>query len=358
MKRVLVILLALCLLLVYGCAAEPAQETTEVTTEATTQVTTEAPTEPQLQYSHPLTGEVLDAPYTGRPTGVVLGNTKTALPQHGIGQADMVYEAVVEGSTTRFLAIFDDFTDVDRVGPIRSLRTFFTSVGASYDSPVIHCGGSEKALKGYHDINNKMENWEHIDQRFNGKYFYRDEERKKDGYGLVHRLFSTGEKLVNVLEAKELNKTNEAGVSYGLKFAETVALNGEAANNITIKFKGGKTTKFTLNDAGFYEAYQHKKTLVDGETGKVVPFRNVFVLCAKHEVESDKNYPRSFYTLTGEGEGYFACNGKIVSIKWTRKSVSDPFSYTLSDGTPITLGVGKTYTAIIADSSSAGVTYE
>lgn len=363
MKRILVIVFAVCLLLVYGCAAEPVQDTpeatTEVTTEApTTEAPTEAPTEPKVQYTHPLTGEALDAPYTGRVTGIVLGNTKKALPQYGISKADMLYEAVVEGATTRFLAIFDDLSDVPRVGPVRSLRTFFTSVTTSYGGATVHCGGSEKGLKGYHDINNKLENWEHIDQRFNGKYFYRDADRKAQGYAYEHRLFATGEKLVQALAAKKYNTVTEGGVSYGLQFAETVSLNGETAKEITVKFKGGKLTSFEMNDKGLYEASQYKKDIIDGETKEVIAFRNVLVLRAKHKIESDKNYPRSFYTLTGEGEGYFACDGKIVAIKWSRKTVNDPFSYTLVDGTPVTLGVGKTYTAIIADSDSAGVTYE
>lgn len=373
MKRVLIITFVLCLLFTYGCSAQPTQETPETTAgvekPADTQVqnTPDTPVDPEPQpepeppkpqYTHPLTGEALDAPYTGRPTAVVLGNTKKALPQHGIGKADMVYEAVVEGSMTRFLVIFDEFSDVEKIGPVRSLRTFFTSVGASYDAPVMHCGGSEKALKGYHDINNKISNWEHIDQRFNGKYFYRDEQRKSQGYSLEHRLFTTGEMLTKALEAKNFNTVNENGVSYGLQFADAPELTGESANKITVKFKGGKTTDFTLNDAGLYEAYQHKTTLVDGETGEAVAFRNVFVLLTKHKTERDKNYPRSFYTLTGSGEGYFACDGKIVEIKWTRETVNDSFSYTLADGTPLTLGVGKSYTAIVADSDSAGVTYQ
>lgn len=363
MKRIFVLVLAVLMLFTCACGAQSGEDTPETTeattTEApTTEMPTEAPTEPAPQYTHPMTGEPLSAPYTGRPTAVVLGNTKKALPQHGIGDAVMVYEAVVEGATTRFLAVFDDVSTVKNIGPVRSLRTFFTSVATSYGGVAIHCGGSEKGLKGYHDINNKLENWEHIDQRYNGKYFYRDADRKAQGYAYEHRLFATGEKLSEALAAKKYNTVTEGGVSYGLQFAETVSLNGETANKITVKFKGGKTTTFEINDEGLYEASQYKKDIIDGETKKVISFRNVLVLRAKHKIESDKNYPRSFYTLTGEGEGQFACDGKIVEIKWSRKTVNDPFSYTLTDGTAVTLGIGKTYTAIVADADSAGVTFE
>jgi hypothetical protein len=51
--------------------------------------------------------------------------------------------------------------------------------------------------------------------------------------------------------------------------------------------------------------------------------------------------------LEGKGTGYYACNGQVIPIKWSRESVYDPFTYTLKDGTPLTFGVGKTYIAII-----------
>lgn len=363
MKRIAVILLALCLLLLCGCA--PATDSTATTgqgasdTAEPTPAPTTEPTEPPVLYRHPLTGEPLDQPYTGRPISVVINNLKKCLPQHGIADADMMYEVETEGGITRFLAIYSDLTNVETIGPVRSLRTFFTSIAESYDSPTIHCGGSVKGLKGMHDFNNKLSNWEHIDQRFNGKYFYRDQQRKKQGYAYEHTLFTTGEKLIAAVAAKKYNTVSDTEVSYGLQFADEVSLAGEAATNITVTFTGKKTSTFKLDTAtGLYKASQYKKDHVDGNTGKVMAYRNVLVLQTPQKRDNDGYYLRSYYTLTGKGEGYFACDGKIVPIQWNRKSVSDPFSYTLSDGTPITLGVGKSYVAVIGVSGAAGVSYE
>lgn len=366
MKRISVIVLIVCLLLLCGCAPEyevpyaPTQAGTsaqEPTAEATVPPTEE--TEPQLQYRHPLTGEPLAEPYTGRPVSVVINNLKKCLPQYGIGEADMMYEVETEGGITRFLAIYSDLTDVAAIGPVRSLRTFFTSIAESYDTPTIHCGGSVKGLQGMHDFNNKLKDWEHIDQRFNGDYFYRDKERRKQGYALEHTLFTTGELLTEALAKKKLNTVYDSEVSYGLQFADEVALEGETANTVTVKFKGKKTSTFTLDaTTGLYKASQYKQDHVDGATGDVLSYRNLFVLRSPQKRSSDGAYVRSYYTLTGQGEGYFACDGKIVPITWSRKSVSDPFSYSLADGTPVTLGVGKTYVAVIDIESPAGVTYE
>ena len=245
------------------------------------------------------------------------------------------------------------------IGPVRSLRTFFTSIAASYDSPTIHCGGSVKGLQGMHDFNNKLKNWEHIDQRFNGDFFYRDKERRSQGYALEHTLFTTGEQLIEALAKKEFDTVSDTEVSYGLQFADEVTLGGETANTVTVTFTGKKTTTLTLDAAtGLYKASQYKKDHIDGTTGETLAYRNVLVLTSPQKRSNDGYYVRSYYTLTGEGEGFFACDGQIVPITWSRKSVNDPFSYSLADGTPITLGVGKSYVAIIGNKSPAGVKYE
>ncbi len=365
MKRLFAIALTLCLLLLCGCAPTyevpyaPTQNSTEPSADVTEEPTTEPVTEPALLYRHPLTGEALATPYTSRPVAVVINNLKKCLPQYGISSADMMYEVETEGGITRFLAIFSDLSDVDSIGPVRSLRTFFTSISASYDIPSVHCGGSVKGLQGMHDFNNKLKNWEHIDQRFNGKFFYRDKARKSQGYAYEHTLFTTGEKLTAALADKKYNTVYDSEVSYGLQFADQVTLGGETANKITVTFKGKKTSTFTLDAAtGLYKASQYKKDHVDGGTGAVMSYRNVLVLQSPQKMSSDGYYTRSYYTLTGNGKGYFACDGQVVPITWSRKSVNDPFSYSLTDGTPVTLGVGKSYVAIIGTSGAAGVAYE
>ena len=50
---------------------------------------------------------------------------------------------------------------------------------------------------------------------------------------------------------------------------------------------------------------------------------------------------------TGTGTGYFACNGQIVEINWSRATVNDPFTFTLTNGNPVTFGVGATYIGVI-----------
>ena len=138
----------------------------------------------------------------------------------------------------------------------------------------------------------------------------------------------------------------------GLQFADDVVPEGEAATKVTVTFRGKKTSDFTYDAAtGLYSIRQYDRDLIDGTTGEQLAFKNLLVLYAEQTKRKGGSYMRSYYDLLGEGDGYFAVDGKIVKIKWSREEATDPFTYTLEDGTPITLAVGKTYLAVSATTS-------
>lgn len=364
MKRFTLLLLVLCLLLC-ACGRKSAESTettadatqasadaTQATTEATKQETTSSTTEPEPQtYRHPLNGTLLEEPWTERPVAVVINNYESALPQHGISQADFLYEIETEGGITRRLGIFSNIRDVEKVGSIRSARTYFLNVATSYNAPLVHCGGSNYALDAQYD--NKggtLSNWEHIDEQTNWTYFFRDKDRQNSGYAFEHTLFTTGESIMNAMEARGYSTEMEDGVDYGLLFAEEPEMKGEKAEEVTICFRGSKKTTATYNKStGLYEISQYKGVGVDGNDDTTLATRNVLVIYAKQTKEGIL----SFYNLIGVGEGLFACDGKIVPILWSRDEVTEPFVYTLMDGTPITLGVGNTFVGVVADTSPA-----
>ena len=368
MKRLICLLLVLCLVLA-GCGKKeaevptepateaPVTEATEApTTEATEPPTTEAtepetePTEPPLPMVNPLTGEALENYYTGRPVAFTINNISAALPQHGLNELDWMFEVETEGGITRCLGLITDPSNVGKLGPVRSCRTYFLNVSVSYNAPLFHCGGSEFSDNYQYNLNDRLDGWDHFDQMTNGgKYFYRDS--RGGGYALEHTLFTSGDRLAKAMEENSLNPTGDEIVDYGYQFAESVDLQGQAASEVVIRFRGGKSTTMRYDEeSGLYLARQYGSRWVDGTTGDSAAFRNVLV------VNTDQTNPtgkHSFYELDGSGDGWFAVDGQIVPVKWHHEDVKGPFSFTLEDGTPITLGVGSTYCAIIDGSVEA-----
>ena len=382
MKRYLAFLLLLCLVLT-GCktkkpnptpTASPSDAPTTQATETPAQPEetepptepedTEPPTEPSTQpsvvlYRHPLTGVPLDAPYTGRPVAFSVGNTIAALPQHGISQADLFFEIEAEGDITRFLAVITDLEAVPAIGPIRSARTFFNSVAAACNAPISHCGGSNRGILGYHDLyGSKISGWEHFDQfTYGDKYYHRDMDRYNyQGYAWEHCLFTTGEKMLKALADQKYQSSEPWDL--GLHFADDAKVEGDAATSLSVYFRGGKRSDFAYDaTTGLYSIRQYDRELIDGNTNKQLTFRNLFVLYAEQTKKKGGSYVRSYYDLLGEGEGYFAADGKITKILWSREDVNSPFVFTYEDGTPVTLGVGQSYIAISATTSKP-VTYK
>ena len=339
--------------------AEPTELTTEPTTEATTEATTvpiTEPTEPPVLFRNPLNGMPLGAPYTGGAVAVVINNNRAALPQSGISAADLIYEFETEGDITRLLAVFSDLYMAGTIGPVRSTRTFFNNIAVSYDAPLIHCGGSKPGLSGHYDDNGiRVPDWKHINESYFPEYFFRDEERFESGqYSWEHTLFTTGNDLAKAVEDRGYRTVNENGTDFGLQFAENPELDGETAEQIIVNFRCGKKTTMTYDaHYGVYRAEQFGQEHLDAATGLGMTYQNVLVLYTKQWSKFDGTYDRSYYALQGSGTGHFACNGQIVPILWSRENLNDPFSYTLQDGTPITLAVGNTYVGIVSDKVTA-----
>ncbi len=362
MKRITATLLVV-LLLLCGCKKsdqpmvttlpEATVEETTTVPETTVEETTVEETEPPMLYRNPFTGALLEEPFMARPYATVINNIYEAQPLHGVGQADILYEITAEGggSITRMLAIFSDISQVEKLGSIRSSRTYLIDISKAYDALFVHSGGSDYAYSKL-----RSEGINNLDGLYaSTKYFYRDQDRLSAGYALEHTLFSSGDRIIELTKEKGYTTTYEELVDFGLQFDEEAAVSGESARTIKAYFfsKGGKGTFFEYDsELGTYSAVQHfygkyDRDLKDANSDETLEFKNVFFL---YSVTTSDGY-RMFAQLTGEGTGYYALDGQIVPIRWSRATEEDPFVYTLEDGTPLTLGVGKTYVGILPTGS-------
>ncbi len=366
MKRSILAFLLLSLIL--GCLAGCSQKSTEVpvtsevievtpepTPEPTSEPTPEPTPEPEVTpeptpepepegFHNPLTGETVEEDMsTLRPYLVMINNIRVAQPQEGISKADIIYELMEEGGITRMMAFFLDMEDVDCVGSIRSARKYNVSVALAYDGILVHAGGSDEALN-YIDAMG-VDDLCSVRGRYTGNAFYRDSGRQS--YGIEHSLFGNGELLVQSAANRGYWADHSEGYdgTYGLTFSETAADQciGDA-NRIYITYDAGKTMNFYYDaEKGTYTGEQFGSTYADDYTIPV-EFKNVLVINADTHLQSDGLHLT--IDLLGEGSGYFCCGGRYVPIRWYRDGESDNFHYTLEDGTPLALGIGKTFVAV------------
>lgn len=95
--------------------------------------------------TYPLTGlPAADAGRAARPALVVkIDNAPKARPQAGLDRADVVFEELVEGGVTRFLAVFQS-RDADPLGPVRSVRPVDPAIVTPLGGLFAYSGGAPK----------------------------------------------------------------------------------------------------------------------------------------------------------------------------------------------------------------------
>ena len=369
MKRMILIILAVCMVLC-ACSKAPAEQTidntttenvtteqtaetteaTKATEETTVPETTEA-TVPVVRYRNPLNGEPMEEQQTARPYAIVINNIVYAQPLCSIGQADILFEMLAEGGITRCLAVYSDITGLDHIGAVRSTRPYLVDLASSLDAIFVHHGGSSD---GYNKISElDVDNLDFLGNA--GNVYYRDQDRLNSGYDLEHTSFADGDDIKEAADDWGYTTDREDGIDYGFAFGDAGStVVGENAAEIKIAFgASGKTTAFEYDETlGEYVAEQYDGYMIDGNTGEAASFRNVLMIAAETYDYVKNDISRVHIELIGEGTGYFACDGKIVPIRWSRDSDYEPFVFMHEDGTLITLGVGSTYIAITPLSGS------
>ena len=325
----------------------PTPTATPTPTEEPAETPTPEPTpDPNWGKYNPLTGEWWDEELwdTGlsdnRPWAVSIGNTADAMPLWGIGQADILCEYMVESLLTRIMAIYQDVSDVGRIGGIRSLRTSNMEIAASYDAIFVHWIGRTN--------DNVVANGSPITQfkTFDAAHVG---SRDPDKSG-VNNAVVTGSLLLR-RTPEDFRTQVRDGFSHSFKFVEDgTPADGLTAENILVRFYyNSKTTRFTYNkDENVYYVSQYGRDVTDGNDNKKLSFTNIIIVQTGHKPNYNPSGHTYIRTVRGD-TGYYINGGKIVEIRWWREDEKAPYEYFLSDGTPLEIGVGKTYICITHD---------
>ena len=119
MKKMICLVMALLLMLTLACCGK---KPSDAAGEGADETIVEP--EPVL---NPLTGLPLknENNVNNRPVAVMLNNIHLAMPQHGVSDADMIFEYNVEGAITRMVCFFQAIDRVGTIGSIRSARPCF-----------------------------------------------------------------------------------------------------------------------------------------------------------------------------------------------------------------------------------------
>lgn len=326
-----------------GDDEEPAERAvTSTASTATTSTTT--PPEP----GYPLTGQPVDDPARAqRPVlAVKIDNAQPRTgrggrPQAGINQADIVYEEMVEGSVTRFLALFHS-QDADPVGPVRSARTTDLLLMEPLQRPLFAWSGANAGVVG------QVRGAAVVDVGIDavGGAYHRAGDRPAP-YDLMS---STG-----ALYGAAASEERPPPALFQYRPAD-VEPTGDPATGVRIVFGDGPGSAPVDYewDGGGWARSQRDTPHVDATDTRVAPPNVVVQFTPYAEVQccDAAGFPIVEAQLVGEGDAWVLSAGRLVQGRWSRPTVGDVTTYTGPDGQPVLLTPGPTWVAIAPPGSA------
>ena len=297
-----------------------------------------------------LTGEWLPEEETkNRPLAMMFGNTTDALPQYGIGEADVLYECLVEGGLTRLMGIFDNYNDAPKYGSVRSCRLYYAHIAKEYDAIYAHYGQADIAKSFLNS--DAIDNLNGLDGSVESLMYYRSSDRPAP-----HNVFATPKGIAAAIEKKGYRTTHGDDYNGLFLFAdgeEPVVLNGRDAYAMQTTYPNSKTWFEYDSESGLYKRFHYKKAHVDGETGDQLAFTNVIFQIVPGRVIDKKG--RMEFDTVGNGRAIYFTGGKCEDITWKKDSLESSTHFYDGNGDQLVMNPGKTSICIITTDSADNI---
>ena len=288
-----------------------------------------------------LTGEMMPVGQADRrPLAIMMSNDKASLPQYGINRAAIVYEAPVEGEMNRYMALIEDYDDLERIGSVRSCRTYYTYFAREFDAIYAHYGQSTFAkpyLKNVDNINGI--------EGTGGSAFFRSSDRKQP-----HNAYASFEKIQNTIAKLGYSQEYSSDYEGHYRFAgsgQPVELNqadAVAADRVLPGYPMNKPWFQYNEEDGLYYRYQYGSEH-NGDEGQI-KVKNVIIQYCQSGFYATTEYLN--INLHTPEWGYYITNGKAIPVSWKKDGEFGVTRYYDTDGNEIVLNRGKTWVCIVS----------
>jgi hypothetical protein len=303
-------------------------------------------------FTNPLTGVVAYAPQdwqNRRALAIKIGNSAPERPQAGLDRADVVYEEIVEGGVTRFLAVFLT-NQAPRVGPVRSVRTVDHKIVQPLHALFGYSGGVPPViseLRGTPDVTD-------VGANVVGGAYRRDGARNApyNLYTSTDQLWSGRDGSPPPAQFEFLASDEDPGTG-----------GEEVANEVRVSFAGNGAQVRYLFDAetGRYERYNNDAPhTVEGEGDAAhLSFTNLLIQMVGVTAGStiDRAGERSNdIRMLGEGQAVLFRGGKALRGRWQRDGAGDATRFIASNGAAMKLAPGTTMIELLPQGREIFVT--
>jgi len=302
------------------------------------QIFTKKTPKPDLT-ANPLDGAEVEKNLASRhPLAVVVENYPGARPQTGLDKAAIIYEAITEGGITRFLAIYGP-REAEKVGPVRSMRTFFLDWAWEYNAFLAHVGGNIDALDRI-----PLEGALDLDQFGLGEKAYWREPQA--GKAIEHTMYTSTKTLYAA--AKEKGYDMNADFT-SLKFLKKVKESGSSQSIIIdfssasykVRYEYNPVDKTYLRNLN---GFAHK----DRATGNQLAPTNIIIQSVeRHYTPTRINEESWTFDTIGEGKAYVFYGGQKIEATWKKQDLKARTKFYDSSGDEIEFLPGQFWYEIV-----------
>lgn len=273
---------------------------------------------------------------------VMIENSAEAWPLSGLSQARLVFEAPVEGSIPRFMALYDDSQDVQKIGPVRSARPYYIDWALGLEAMYVHVGGSPDALSKINQLVVAS-----LNQFYWDPFFWRSSDRYAP-----HNVYTSTKLLAEGFVKRGYEDSDELPALGWDYIDETTESNPNAvitpATEIRVPFSNltrdyDAVWKYD-GQANRYARWQDTEQQTD-QDGTPVYANNVMVLNMSVSVIDDVGR-REIDTISS-GKGLLFRDGQRFEIIWKKAGRGEPLQLLDADGNKVKLQAGPTWIEII-----------
>jgi DUF3048 family protein len=281
----------------------------------------------------PLTG-VIDG--TGDTKGraalaVKIDNAPKARPQAGLEEADVVFEEVVEGGVTRFVAIFHSRVP-KTVGPIRSVRPMDPVILTPLRPLVAYSGGIPSFMAMLNRAPVQDVNYDNATAAYHWE----------KGRPRPHNLFADPTDLWGRAEAgfkappPALFEYRAPADAFGEAPATAVKIPYSPLASAAYEWDAGK---------GNWKRWENGTPHMAASGDQIRPTNLVIQLISQRRlnVVDPSGTPVYDSILTGTGDAWVLSGGRVTKGRWSKPDAASPTRYTDAAGNPVKLAPGSTW---------------
>ena len=271
------------------------------------------------------------------PIAIVVENLVNVRPQHGLEQANIVYEALAEGGITRFLAIYANDENIETIGPVRSARHYFVDIAEEYGGIFAHVGGSPQAL----GILSYEEFITDLNQFTYSQYYWRD-----INIPAPHNLFTSSEFMSYAI--RDLLSENPEGDYEAWLFKDKEPVQTTNEINITIDYSSEDYKVEWKYDAdeNEYQRYNGGVEHKSAESEEILTTKNIIVQYTETGLLPNESERLDIQTR-GTGKAVIFRNGTYIEGTWEKNDRGDRTKYYNANNEEIEFNRGTTWIEIV-----------